>query len=79
MTGTSALVEINDLLTALGLSGTQGGHFLPLTKKQQQQLEKQARKLRKAQESAYEDRAIHAYHIAAEMREAMHPSTKQKI
>ena len=56
-----------------------GGHFIPLTKKQQQEADKRARKQRKATESASAARGINADHIAAEMREAMHPTLKPLI
>lgn len=50
-----------------------GGHFVPLTRKQQQEEQKRLRKERKAREQGWADRQEDADAIARQMRDAMFP------
>lgn len=51
-----------------------GGHFIPLTRKQEQSLRKQRRKERLAQEAEWDAKRIDADSIAADMRAQLLPT-----
>lgn len=78
VTGSGALLERQDLWNGQGTNGAvqQGGHFLPLSKKELESIRKEARRLQKARESAWAERSKEIDDISREMSEIAHPKPK---
>lgn len=74
VTGDVAWTEVQDLWNIQGSFGAQGGHFIPLTRKQEQALRKRERREREEQEAEWAQRNIDADTLAAEIRSQLLPS-----
>ena len=70
VTGVSATGQVGDVTA--GVPAT-GGHFIPLTKKQLQELKKRERKERQAWENREQARKADAESITQSIRETIHP------
>lgn len=74
VTGDAAWTEAQDSWNIQGSFGAQGGHFIPLTRKQEQALRKRQRREREEQEAEWAQRNIDADTLAAEIRSQLLPS-----
>lgn len=78
ITGTAGWTEVPDIWSGQGTSGAQsvGGHFLPLTKAQMEKARREARRIQKAKESLWSERAKEIDDISSEMAEIANPKPK---
>jgi concanavalin A-like lectin/glucanase superfamily protein len=79
ISGSAAWTESPDSWNGTGTSGAIGGHFLPISKKAIEKARKEARRIQKARESAWAERAKETAGITEEMAELANPKPKRAI